>query len=305
MAPLKVQLIHPGVQMNYNCKRKNNPGYRWINNDLIREWNTDKEHKRKFIHHCGDYVTDINSQPIKTDDLFFWGEWEGNSYFTPFCDCKNDKRLWPNGVHNLFHSLEIRGSQNTDPYIFGDNFIYAICRQNGQLRNLDPGSVILFGTVYNSEKEKVFAIDTVFVTSSRWHSSKDVCAKKGKEYSQIWHEESCEQFGDDFVDKNFRVYKSQTWWDNKDFFSFVPTRLTHDGCGFKRLEIDLNDPVLNLNTNTQGVSYLKECNLTPYEFWKYIIEKALEQDFVLGVRFPEPNIVNLGIPQEILEGEAC
>jgi hypothetical protein len=57
------------------------------------------------------------------------------------------------------------GLQNTDPFVFGEQFHFAICQQNTklgstQLRYLDRGSIILFGSCIDKQR---FVVDTVFV----------------------------------------------------------------------------------------------------------------------------------------------
>jgi len=51
--------------------------------------------------------------------------------------------------------------QNTDPFVFGGEFRYSWCLQPSRrsLRDLDMGSVILFGSRVNWK----FVLDTVFV----------------------------------------------------------------------------------------------------------------------------------------------
>ncbi|MGC2450497.1 MAG: hypothetical protein WA477_22795, partial [Candidatus Sulfotelmatobacter sp.] len=61
------------------------------------------------------------------------------------------------------------GLQNTDPFVFGQQFHYTGCQQRTtkgatQLRCLSKGSVILFGSC---EDRSAFVLDTVFVVD-RW-----------------------------------------------------------------------------------------------------------------------------------------
>ena len=53
--------------------------------------------------------------------------------------------------------------QNTDPFVFGDRFIYSsICKPYATL-NIKPGSIILFGSTHNYDGEMRYRVDTVFV----------------------------------------------------------------------------------------------------------------------------------------------
>jgi hypothetical protein len=51
---MKIQLNHPGNQKPFKLGK----GYRQIANNIIREWNNDNVHYRKFIQNNGHY-TDI------------------------------------------------------------------------------------------------------------------------------------------------------------------------------------------------------------------------------------------------------
>jgi hypothetical protein len=77
------------------------------------------------------------------------------------------------GPHHIFSPYYQRPAsyhrlQNTDPFVFGERFLFTICQQHTatgptQLRFLERGSVILFG----SSVGRRFVLDTVFVVS-RW-----------------------------------------------------------------------------------------------------------------------------------------
>jgi hypothetical protein len=68
--------------------------------------------------------------------------------------------------------LTIKGfRQNTDPWVFGDCFRYSNCHQlnQGGLRNLASGSVILFGSTLGltSNAGPRFVLDTLFVVAEQ------------------------------------------------------------------------------------------------------------------------------------------
>jgi len=136
---MKIQLNHPGHQKPFKLGK----GYKQIANSIIREWSNDNVHYRKFIQNNGHYIDGLNDSNPKQAELYFWGEWEGNSFFNPFQRANNT--ILPNGLHKLFHSTVNRGIQNTDPYIYGDRFKYCVCKQTGRLTNLAMNDLILFG----------------------------------------------------------------------------------------------------------------------------------------------------------------
>jgi hypothetical protein len=288
MEPTKVQLIHPGRQKPFRLGK----GYiRLLDGRLVREWCNDKtsdmkssgaptyKHYRKFIQNNGWYLTSLNVKP-KEAELLFWGEWEGNSFFKKLPNNGNDKM--PNGIHRPFHSTINRGGQNTDPYVYGDYFKYAVCLQKGILTRLPPLSLVLFGTVYGN----AFCLDTVFVVGSSAPASNVLTYA----YSQTYREATLHQL-EEYTSFNpsseIKLYHGLTWWDRKSYFSFVPCKVKGDS-GFERFKIDLGDEAFGLAKNTQGYSYLPNCNLSPQELWLRITRKCLKDGFVLGVQFQEP-----------------
>lgn len=280
---MKIQLNHPGHQKPFRLGK----GYRQIANNIIREWSNYNVHFRKFIQNNGHYINGLKDLNPKQAELYFWGEWEGNSFFNPFP--RNNHTIFPNGLHKLFHSTVIKGIQNTDPYIYGDNFKYCVCKQKGRLTNLILDDLILFGTVVPSLNE--FYIDTVFVIKDH-NSSANVQATGGVNYSQVYKEETLEQLNEYLkmptYANNSKVYHSKTWWDDKEYFSFVPCKLTYDKVGFERLYIELSNRTFQLSSNPTGKSFLSNCLISSQDLWKEIVKISIEQGFVLGVKFDEP-----------------
>ena len=60
MPLLKVQLNHPGSEKPFKL------GYQKVNGSIIREWNDDPCHYRKFIRNKGDYLSSIGANPIES-----------------------------------------------------------------------------------------------------------------------------------------------------------------------------------------------------------------------------------------------
>jgi DNA-binding CsgD family transcriptional regulator len=98
-----------------------------------------------------------------------WGEWEAQSRVADrYPDASTGM---PRFVHEPFvQRPSDMGAerQNTDPFVFGETFLYSNCRQftpdeqPSRLQRLSPGSVILFG----STLERRFVLDTVLVVGS-------------------------------------------------------------------------------------------------------------------------------------------
>jgi hypothetical protein len=278
--PITIQLNHPGPEKPFAI----GTGYFQANNKIVREWNNDilpngkRPHYRKFIQNNGEFVANLKSKP-QNDNLLFWGEWEGNSFFTPI----NNGIGSPNGIHEPFHSIAIRGFQNTDPYVFGDFFKYAICSQNGIMCNLSDGSLILFGTTTKIG----FLLDTVFVIR-RHENATSVCNSNACNYTNVYCEETLEQLGSTYLGTNpsavNKIYQSQTWWDCNEYFSFVPCKTASSNCYDKAI---LSFPLMA--KQKQGHPYRHFAKRKPIDVWKDIVDSVLKQGFSLGVKFYEPN----------------
>ena len=115
-------------------------------------------HVRKLLVAPGSYRTEIEGEEL-LDEIVFWGEWEAVSRY---------ERPYDFGVHRpLAPARDQRpcNPQNTDPFVFGERFLYTVCGQTRvqakQIHNLAAGSVIVFGSVLDYR----FVCDTVFVVA--------------------------------------------------------------------------------------------------------------------------------------------
>jgi hypothetical protein len=146
-----VQFIHPGKE------HKPNAGGR-------KSWNTG-DHRRKFMATPGRYVPDGQ---VHAAEIGFWGEWEPESEVVRFV--QQPVPGGPRYVYRPFYryptSYTGQRLQNTDPFVFGDRFLYTGCKQYAAgrptgLRFMERGSVVLFGSSICGR----FCLDTVFVVS--------------------------------------------------------------------------------------------------------------------------------------------
>lgn len=146
-----VQFLHPG--------REHEP-----EEGGHKAWNTDN-HRRKFVECPGRYL----SAGIPKDAVLdFWAEWEPESTLV-----RTTSSSAPGAPRFVFSPYLVTPTssvflQNTDPFVFGEHFLYVICQQHRgdgrptQMRNLTEGSVILFGSCQHEQ----FLLDTVFVVAS-------------------------------------------------------------------------------------------------------------------------------------------
>lgn len=204
----------------------------------------------------------------------------------------------PRFVHEpiLERPDSFRGLQNTDPYVFGDRFLYTGCQQHTnrgatetQLRRLTGGSVILFGSCRDLSR---FVVDTVFVVagsidhSFRDHRDvlRDVVADH---YWTVtlgpWYAE-----GGDAM--SFRLYIGATPDDPVEgMFSFVPC-VPFEGTDdprFPRPEIRLQGSVTSHLRQGKKLTRLAEPHRAA-TLWTKVVEQVEGKDLALGTSIEPP-----------------
>jgi hypothetical protein len=279
MSVLVVQLNHPGAQKPFHIGR----GYRQTPQGILREWNNDPTHYRKFIQNKGIYLSDMEASPI-SDDLLFWGEWEGNSLFEPLSGAS------PNGIHQPVHDVSIRGHQNTDPYVFGSHFYYAICKQRSRLTRLSPGSVVLFGSSFKNG----FALDTVFVVGG-YQTVQEVALSGVSEYSAVYCQATLEQLGETYFtpsrESALRLYWGRTYQEQSICFSYVPCKPMDSNTrkGFPPILLPYEKEMgFAFSSNPTGIKMLAEGENQATDIWQQITLKVVQAGYGLGVSFQEP-----------------
>ena len=132
-----IQFMHPG---------------QYTNQEGSIDWNIE-DHKRKLIKNEVSSIKDCVL--YKNKEGYFWGEWE------PESKCKKENGYY---IHTVKYPSNTIGNAstncrnrciksgnsplNTDPYVFGNCFIYSNCLQAtyNALQNLDKDDIILFGS---------------------------------------------------------------------------------------------------------------------------------------------------------------
>lgn len=286
-------LNHPGGEIGWSAK-KIHIGFRMLpNGQILREWNNIQNkqgryiHFRKFIRCNGSYLSHINGQ-VNSGPLYFWGEWEGNSIFYPV----NSNGV-PTGYHVPVHSTLIHGHQNTDPYVYGEGFKYAICRQDGIMQQLNQHDLILFG----SNTKNGFYLDCVFVVNN-FEPAPHVRQNKANNYTPVYSEETLDRLFEylrkpHVPNHNIRLYKSLTHAESPNYFSFVPCKKI-DADPFKRLLLDRQSFPM-LPHQLQGHPFHNFDGIDPIKFWNQLVKYILNygnKDFLLGIKFDEPQNSN-------------
>ena len=147
-----VQFPHPGGEHSAESGRAWNPN------------RPDSPHRRKFMLLDGQWVDDKDE--MRTGELHAWGEWEPEAELV--AELKRDGRSGlPRYLWRPYYvpKASYKGLHNTDPFIFGPEFLYSNCRQPrySSLRHLARGSVIAFGSGRTIGGERRWVLDTVLV----------------------------------------------------------------------------------------------------------------------------------------------
>lgn len=227
----------------------------------------------------GSYRTALES-PELDGEIVFWGEWEAASRFD-------------HGVHRPLYpipSQRPRGvPQNTDPFVFGDRFLYTFCRQTPRARRvhaLARGSVIVFGSVLRRR----FVCDTVLVVAEALpHSRGDWRTVLEKRVSEAFLLATLEPMyaWRPSEDRTFTLYLRATPQSPVDgMFSFVPCQPAESG----RFERPPADAVPGLSAaNKRAISY--NDGISPAEVagrWRQLAESVLAHDLALGTHIELP-----------------
>lgn len=295
------QVNHPGKELNisFRNRKKHKLDYYFCQGNIthgVRFWNRcfingkPNSHKRKFIEINGKYVDSLQNSTEKVSLLRFWGEYEGHSEFELLSRLKNVP-YWNNpiAVHRPFFFNQNINDQNTDPYIFGNNFYFAICKK-ASLDNLGNGDIILFGSEFGSKPNVKFYLDTLFVVNDEQESILDNTL-----YDIIYQESTLKRIGiSDCTKGTLPVHTGIKFPDNSEYFSFFPCKqLTDENRSFGRPVID----TVSLGLKRPGArTGSKSRELLPSEniadIWKKIAKEVIKHGFVLGTHADQLKVLN-------------
>jgi hypothetical protein len=247
------------------------------------DWNR-RDHARKFLKASGSYIT--NGQ-VRTGSFAFWGEWEPQSRVVETFPKLGDHPRW---LHEPYWQVPShrRLLQNTDPLVFGDRFLYSNCRQqrNQKLRNLAPGSLIVFG----SKVQREFALDTVFVVgdNARLFTQESAADLDCEDWVRAVVFDPLTR-SPKLATEPFRLYWGTPHQEVPSGpFSFVPCRPYVEGqSAFARPTLRL--PRRRITPNlTQGAKATPASQAEILELWDQILEQVARAGLSLGVRLDPP-----------------
>ena len=241
-------------------------------------WNT-AEHKRKLLSNVITYVDEKGI--TRKQKGYFWGEWEPQS-IVDVKTCNNKKYYvhipcYPNpktikGSSNKSKNCSgYNDLLNTDPYVFGDYFIYSNCLQKAHknvLQHLIENDIIIFG----SHKDHGFLVDTVFVVDKKVEI---------KDCSTCFRIATGNQIKKD----GYIIYKGKTYNKDKpeDIYSFFPC----SDNPFDRPKLDL---IYINKIKTRDVYYIHNNShaLTSKEVWRDIKKQITDNGLLIGIKAEEP-----------------
>lgn len=280
------------------------PGGEHGSKSEVMEWNTG-EHKRKFLISKGTYIL---KEELKKSELIFWGEWEPPSRVEKLNTQNNQDN--PKFLHRPYLSqqdLDVcirKGYQNTDPFVFDNEFKYFICKQikKGKptsLAHLDKGSLILFGsTKGNQSQDAFFQLDTVFVVGVyvEYIPGQQIHDKRISDFYKKLTLERCFNYYTKCTSKaseqsnlKFRIYLGATYENPyEEMYSFVPAKISNvEKTGFPRIKLNNYDFITNNLNASPKISSFDQ--IEPIKkAWDIIRRVTKEQGCIEAVKFEQP-----------------
>ncbi len=292
-----VQFPHPGPEH----KPDHDGGKAW---HMRLKRGHEQSHRRKFMQLCGEWITADGTR--QTGNLLAWGEWEPESDLIrrlnpPKGDLRCPCYLWrPYYVpRNSYRDLH-----NTDPFIFGDRFLYSNCRQPSKsgLRHLDQGSVIVFGSGREIDGVPEWWLDTVLVVQDFVDyavpdvrvSLKDWVPATFLDVTGGPLTDNAEQASTSGTcvptSGQLRLYRGATPNDPVDgMFSFFPAIPATADSGFPRPLVELPGEYFNPRNfrapKGQGSSRRPE---ELHDLWARLVERVRDAGLVLGTHADLP-----------------
>lgn len=266
------------------------PGGEHVPPGDVMGWNVDA-HRRKFLTRPGRRVR-LDGTTEAEEELVFWGEWEAPSRVV---------RRWrrEDGLPTVLHDpywtepADTGFRQNTDPWVFGDSFLYSNCKQltplkrPSALQKLPVGSLILFGSGVADR----YVLDTVFVV--REILSGFVPGETlplVDEAFQICTIDSLTTCEPAVAEASFTLYRGATPEDPvAGMFSFVPCRPAHsETARFPRPVIELPAVINPLSRQSPSGAKLRHPLPAVTAAWSTVAGQLLGAGLALGCDFQLP-----------------
>jgi hypothetical protein len=271
-----VQFIHPGKEETRVTKK-----------GFCAWGRTMFPHRRRFMMADADYVDRGGKKTQGRVSL--WCEWEAPSHAKRI---GNGHGALPQYIHRqaYYEPVAYEGLWDTDPFIFGDRFLYNGCQQHmGQnprretiMRRLAPGSLILFG----SSVEGGFVLDTALVVGDYIDYPRgeyDVLADADLP-DEYWGMGLYTQALIEPTTDSFRLYRGATYGERiSGMFSFTPCRPIDEHFRFARPRISLDGQITQ--SLTQGKKFTEiDSTDALKEVWTDVYQQVIDADCSLAHR---------------------
>ena len=257
-------------------------------------WNkTHRSHKRKFMQIRGDWIERDGTK--RSGDLWAWGEWELESDLIRKLDRPRSSRNHPRYLWQPYYVPrdDYGGLHNTDPFIFGDCFLYSNCGQVGSsrrgLKHLDQGSVIAFGSGRKADGDKKWMLDTVLVVRESCdynplESHEALEFKVPDAFLKVTDGPLAADLAQNPEKGGFQLYRGATRDDPiYEMFSFFPAMPAGGDAGFPRPFISLQDESFNPRSWQAPKGHGRDRTLKELRgLWKSLVIQVHDAGLVLG-----------------------
>lgn len=302
--PRFVQFSHPGKEHGPRTGRQ------W------RQKTKSSGHRRKFMQLQGRWMDDKCQQ--QSGCLWAWAEWEPESLPIPKF---GSRQQIPHLPHRLWQPYYVpkdnyHGLHGTDPFIFGEQFLYSHCGQttdNGAgLRDLGRGSVIVFGSGKEIQGKKKWMLDTVFVVADSYEYNRRTaltglmgCVRiEGRTRNALRSVvvgplldnsgEACAPDPCTLGNKRLRLYLGATPANPvNNMFSFFPAMPAGGTDGFRRPCIDLPEYPRYFNPDHHRGAKGQREDIAPQDLsglWRRLVEQVRATGLVLGTYADLPEL---------------
>ena len=281
-----VQFPHPGGE--HKPDGSGNIGW----NKTHRN-NRPNGHKRKFMQVRGGWIEEDGTK--RSGDLWAWGEWEPESDLIRKLDRPRSSRNHPRYLWQPYYVPrdDYGGLHNTDPFIFGDCFLYSNCGQVGSsrrgLKHLDQGSVIAFGSGRKADGDKKWMLDTVLVVRESCdynplESHEALEFKVPDAFLKVTDGPLAADLAQNPEKGGFQLYRGATRDDPiYEMFSFFPAMPAGGDAGFPRPFISLQDESFNPRSLQAPKGHGRDRTLKELRgLWKSLVIQVHDAGLVLG-----------------------
>ena len=269
------------------------------------DWNRLKDdHGRKFMQLRGEWIEGDGTR--RSGDLWAWGEWEPESYLIRKFNPQDGDSQHPRFLWRPYYIPKdnYQGLHNTDPFIFGERFLYSNCGQTSPkkagLRHLGQGSVIAFGSGKKIDGAWRWMLDTVLVV----RDFVDYDVPDARVVLEDWAPTTfLEVTGGPLTDSGecapkscaptstqLRLYRGATPNDPiHGMFSFFPAMPAGGDTGFPRPLVDLADEYFNLKLlrAPKGLPKERTC-VELFDLWERLVTQVRDAGLVLGTHAELP-----------------